>query len=332
MAAFVAFASLLGLLVLATVLRPLWRDARAVALGVACVSVLSAALLYLLVGTPQALDPAARQAPQTLEAAIDQLKAALERDPQQADGWALLGQAYLRLDDAANARDALGKAANLAPDNPDYLTEAAQARALADPGRRFDAQALGLLQAALKRNPNHQRARWFLGVAQRQSGKPAEAAATWQPLLAMISADTAGSLRREINLARSEAGLSPLPDQPAAASAPLLSVSVRLAPALAERIRLHPGATVFVIARQPGSPMPVAAQKHAASALPFTAHLGDADSPMPTLKLSQVKDVELVARLSVSGEANRQDGDLESKPVRVTLPTDNPVALVIDAP
>ena len=41
MAAFVAFASLLGLFVLATVLRPLWRDARAVALGVACVSVLS---------------------------------------------------------------------------------------------------------------------------------------------------------------------------------------------------------------------------------------------------------------------------------------------------
>ena len=52
---------------------------------------------------------------------------------------------------------------------------------------------------------------------------------------------------------------------------------------------------------------------------------------MPTLKLSQLQEVELVARLSASGEASRQDGDLESKPVRVKLPADKPVQLVIGA-
>lgn len=333
MTVFIAIAALLCLIVLATLLRPLWRDARGVALGIGVITLLSTALLYRLIGTPQALDPASGQAPQTLEEAVVQLKAALARDPQQAQGWALLGQAYLRMEDAANARDAFAKAAKLAPENADFLTEAAQSRAMANANRSFDKQALGLLESALKVDPNHQRARWFLGVAQRQTGKSAEAAATWAPLLAQVSTDTAASLRREINAARADAGLSPLAEAatpPAAAT--LLTVEVALDPALAERVRLQPNATVYVIARQPGSPMPVAAQKHAVSELPFSAALSDADSPMPTLKLSQLQEVELVARLSASGEANRQEGDLESKPMRVKLPADRPVQLVIGTP
>ena len=331
MAVFLMIALLLCLLVLATLLRPLWQGARGVALGIGIAVLLSTGLLYKLVGTPQALDPATRQAPRTLEEAVVQLQAALARDPAQADGWALLGQAYQRLGDASNARDAFAKAAKLAPDNADFLTEAAQSRALADPSRTFDAQAVALLEAALKANPAHERARWFLGVAQRQAGRNAEAAATWAPLLAQVDAATAASLRKEINAARAQAGLAPLAEP--AAPAPLLSVKVALDPALAARVRLRPDATVFVIARQVGGPpMPVAAQKHAVSELPFTAALGDADSPMPTLKLSQLREVELVARLSESGEAMRQDGDLESKPVRVTLPATGPVDLVIGTP
>ncbi len=332
MAAFLGFAALLCLIVLATLLRPLWRDARGVALGIGAITLVSTALLYQLVGTPQALDPASRQAPRTLEEAVVQLKAALARNPQQAEGWALLGQAYLRMEDAGNARDAFAKAARLAPDNADFLTEAAQSRAMANPSRTFDADALALLEAALKADTNHQRARWFLGVAQRQAGKHAQAADTWAPLLTQVSADTATSLRKEINAARADGGLPPLAEaaaQPAATAQ--LNVEVALDPALAERVRLRADATVFVIARQPGSPMPVAAQKHTVSELPFSAALSDADSPMPTLKLSQMQEVELVARLSANGDASRQEGDLESKPVRVKLPAEKPVRLVIGA-
>ena len=57
--------------------------------------------------------------------------------------------------------------------------------------------------------------------------------------------------------------------------------------------------------------------------------LDDADSPMPTLKLSQMPEVELIARLSSSGIANKQEGDIESQPVRLRLPTKEPVKLVI---
>lgn len=333
MAALIVIAIVLGLIVLATVLRPLWASARGVALGIAGISLLSAGLLYQLLGTPQALDAAARQAPQTLEAAIEQLKAALARDPKQAEGWVLLAQAYQRTGDTGGARDAFAKAAALSADDADLQTDAAQARAMADAAHNFDAQALALLHRALQINPKHQRARWFLGVTQRQAGQNAQAAATWAPLLAQVDASTAASLRAEINVARHEAGLPPLPDAPpTAAPAALLNVHVTLDPALAARVRLQPNATVFVIARQVGGPpMPVAAQKHTASELPFDASLSDADSPMPTLKLSQLQEVEILARLSASGEAMPQAGDLQSKPIRVTLPAKTPVNVVIAA-
>lgn len=60
---FVLLATLLSLLALAVLLRPLWRGARTVALGVAVLVLASTALLYRLVGTPQALDPAAAPCP-----------------------------------------------------------------------------------------------------------------------------------------------------------------------------------------------------------------------------------------------------------------------------
>jgi cytochrome c-type biogenesis protein CcmH len=90
---------------------------------------------------------------------------------------------------------------------------------------------------------------------------------------------------------------------------------------------------VFVIARVPGGPpMPVAVQKHALAELPLQVTLDDADSPMPTQPLSAHPEVEVFARLSASGQANRQDGDVDSPIVRVRLPHAGPVPLVIGGP
>jgi cytochrome c-type biogenesis protein CcmH len=57
--------------------------------------------------------------------------------------------------------------------------------------------------------------------------------------------------------------------------------------------------------------------------------LDDSDGPMPTAKLSSLRQVEVFARLSESGQATRQDGDLESAPVRVDLPAKSAVTLVL---
>ena len=332
---FAAIATALTLVVLGLVLRPLWRvpATRVSALGLVAGLALATYALYRMVGTPAALDPAARTAPETLQGAITQLEARLQQDPGQVDGWRLLGRAYASADDADKSRDAYARAAALSPDEPDVLVEAAEARALATPEHRFDPQAVALLQHALALQPQHQRARWFLGIAQRQAGDAAAAAATWQPLLDLVDAKAAAPLRQQVELARKDAGLPPLPPTSApVATAPALQVRVSLDPSLAARLRLRGDATVFVIARMPGGPpMPVAAEKHAASELPFIASLDDDDSPMPTQKLSGLHEVELIARLSESGDATPQAGDLQSLPVRVQLPATGPIDLVIGA-
>ena len=328
-AMFVVVAALLVALVLAFVLRPLWRARRGVALGMGAALAMSAVALYLLVGTPAALDPAAREAPATLTDAIGRLEAQLAKAPNDAEGWRLLGRAYASEQQAGKARDAFARAATLAPDNPDVLAEAAEASAFADPQRRFDARAIAWLRHAVDVQPRNQRARWLLGVSQRQAGRNAEAAATWAPLLADVDPATQSALREQIDAARQAAGLPPLPAAAASATGPALAVRVRLDPKLAARV--GPDASVFVIARMPGGPpMPIAVERHGASELPFTASLDDADSPMPSGRLSAQREVELVARVSQAGTAMPQAGDLESAPVRVLLPARTPVALAID--
>lgn len=330
MAAFAIASLLLVLLVLGYVLRPVWRDRPAAGIGVLATLAITTGLVYALIGTPRALDPAQRQAPETLLEAISQLQAELERDPNQVEGWRLLARAHGAEGRWAEARDAYARALRLAPDEPALLAEAAEARAQAADGRRFDAEAVAMLRHALQIEPDHQRARWFLGIAQRQAGRPAEAVATWEPLLGQVDATTAGSLRQQINLARADAGMEPLPEQaPVPASMASITVSVSLDPALA--MQYPDGATVFVIARQPdGPPMPVAVEKLRASGFPLTVTLDDRDSPMPTLKLSQLDRVELIARISASGDATARPGDFESTPMQVDTAPDAAAALLID--
>jgi len=330
---FLLVGGVMALLVLAALLRPLWRESRGVVGGIALAFVVATIALYRVVGTPAGLDAKASVAmPQTLDDAIAQLKAQLERDPDQPEGWRLLGQAYTTEQRYADARDAYAHAAALAPKDADVLVEAAQSRALASEQRRFDAQAVAFLEQAIALQPQHQRALWFLGIAQRQAGKNAEAAKTWEPLLAIVEPATADSLRAQINEARSAAGLAPLP-APAAPAAPTgagLRVRVALDPDFASRVRLRGDAVVFVIARAAGGPpMPVAVERHALQDLPLDVVLDDADGPMPTQKLSALREVEVLARVSASGNAMPQPGDMESAPVKVSLPAGASVDVVI---
>ena len=291
--------------------------------------------LYYLVGTPEAAAPTARTGePASLREGVVELQRALERDPQRADGWALLGRSQQALGNLAEANRAFARAVQLAPDEPELLVEAAQTRAQADPAKQFDDTALQWLRHAQRLAPGSERAGWLIGIAQRQRGQDAEAAATWEALLPRLDPGAATALREQIAIAREKAGL-PAAAAPSAAAtaAPALTVTVALDPAFAARARLRDDASIFVIARIPGGPpMPVAVEKHRLANLPLRVTLDDADSPMPTQPLSALKEVEVFARLSASGQANRQEGDIDSPAVRVPLPHAEPVPLLIGGP
>ena len=334
MSLFVAIAALLALAVFGVVLRPLWRESRGLVIGGFVALGLATFALYRLMGTPAATDQVANAAPTTLGEAILQLQAELERNPNQPQGWLLLGKSLASEGRFAESSDAFARAVKLLPDDPDLLVEAAQSRLYASSERKLDAQSIAWVKHALSVQPGHQRATWLLGISQRQEGRSAEAAKTWEPLLAQVDAATAATLRQQIDAARADAGLPPLPAPagPAnqASGANALTVKVALDPDFAIRVRLRGDATVFVIARVPGGPpMPVAVEKHSLSELPLTVTLDDGDSPMPTQKLSALKEVEVFARLSASGDPMRQAGDIESAAVKVDLPSSVPTELVL---
>lgn len=325
---FAVLAIVMTLATVAALVSALRRGAMRVAVAVSLLVPVLVAGMYVLVGTPQALDPRQRSAPDSLEDAIARLEADLQRDPRQPEGWMLLGRAYAGLERHEEARDALQRAAQLMPDDDALQVEAAQARARAAPDRRFDAVAVEALRTVLARNPDHQHARWYLGIAQRQAGDDAGAVDTWTQLLPVLDGAAATALREQIAIAREAAGL-PAPEAADGAGAHAVRVRVRLDP---DAPPPPPDAMVFIIARQPGGPpMPVAVQRHPVTALPLDIVLGDADSPMPTQPLSALATVEIVARISRSGDATRASGDAESAPVQVPLPTDAPVDLVIGA-
>lgn len=320
MSIFVVIALVLAVATLVLTFAPLLHRHRGTGIALVVAGLAITGGLYALVGTPAALDPESRSAPRTLADAVSRLETEMQRDPGQAEGWRLLADAYRAQSRFADASDAFARAVELQPKDPDLLAQAAEARALAHPERRFDAQALALLARALAMDPAHQRASWFLGVAQRQAGKPAEAARTWEALLARVDASTATALRTQIQSARADAGLPPLPDQPAGAPSARITVRVEIAPALREG--LAPSTPVFVLARAPGGPpMPVAARRLTLGDLPADVELTDGDSPMPTQKLSSLPRVEVLARVSKGGDATAVSGDLESPPVAMDVGT-----------
>jgi cytochrome c-type biogenesis protein CcmH len=330
------------------------RAAFASLLGVALLLPLSALLLYRLVGSPEALDPAnlippqAEHSAEDMDKAIAGLAAKLKQQPDDAQGWALLGRAYQAMNRMEESRDALKQAHEHAPDDTDLAVEYAQSIALAAPDHRLAGDARALLDAVLKKDPKNQRALWLSGIADYQDEKYPEAIATWKTLLPLLDADSdvARSVRNEIAdaEARRDGREPPAPEQAAdeastaaANAAPeaapnggaKLTVNVSLDPKLKDK--LDGDATLFVFARAAsGPPMPLAIQRLKASQLPLTVTLDDSMSMMPAMKLSKFPEVVVGARVSKTGNAMPQSGDLQTLTQPIASNRAEPIALTID--
>ncbi|MFT3805555.1 tetratricopeptide repeat protein [Arenimonas sp.] len=329
MTIFVLSAALLVLVAVAFATAPLWRQSRGLAMALAVILPLGVVGLYQLQGTPAALDPANLRAPQNIDEAIAMLQARLEREPDNVEGWILLARSHAAQENYGLAARAYARAHALAPDDADLGVEYAEAMMRNAGAQGAPAEAVVLLEAALRANPNNQRALLLSGMQRMQAGKPAEASALWERLLPMLEPAAAGALRAQIDMARVAAQLPPM--SPMADSKPLLTIEVGIAPDLAAQAR--PGDVLFVFARSPeGGGPPFAVKRIALDALPMRVTLGDDDSPMPAAKLSAQKTVQVVARLSRSGNAQAGSGDIEAEPLTVDLADAAPINLTLSRP
>lgn len=336
--AFYLIAAVMIAAALALLLWPLVRHGRlqgrpgslfALVLAVAFVLPLSAGGLYLLVGTPVALDGVAAQPSMDIDQAVAELRDHLRQQPNDLQGWMLLAQTEAALHQNAQARDAYDQALRLDPKNGAAMVGWAEADSMVRDDHKIEGRALDLLKQAVQADPTNQRGLWLLGISQFQHEDYAASAATWrrlQPLLEPGS-NVAKAVTEQIAVAEARAGGEPA--SAASAEGPHLTVQVQLAPAL--RDKLKPGAALFVYARaEQGPPMPLAVARLDASQLPATVTLTDAMAMAPQFKLSSADKVFVGARISASGQATAQTGDLEGDAGVVPVDQADPVRVVID--
>lgn len=243
--------------------------------------------------------------------------AAAQAVPGTAEGWLAQGRSYVALGRFRDAATAWRRAAELRPDDATVLADFADVLAMAQ-GRRLAGEPARLVQRALDADPRHLKALALAGSVAYESRDYAAARGYWERALALVPAesDVARSMRANVAQAtRLEAAMGGVAAAPASDTT-ALALEIRLAPAL--QSRLAPGDTLFVAARPAqGARMPLAALRQPVGAWPVKVTLGDAQSLQPARPLSGEREVVVVARISRSGQAGPQPGDLlgESAPV-----------------
>ncbi len=337
MTMFVAIGALLALLTLALLTWPLWRRSSAaqgdaspkpLLFGVTGFVCAIAVAGYAWLGTPKALDsaliaaaPAGNGGPVTseqIEAMVEGLNARLKDNPNDVEGWAMLGRSHMVLGRHAQAVPALQKAVALRGDDATLLTEYADALAVVN-SRNLDGEPSRLLAQALTIDPNYPKALLLSGMHAFQQKNYPKALQQWEKVLQLApGGELAQQLQGVIAQARERAGgvaptaAASAAAAPKAAAAPGTSVSgtVTLAPALAAKAR--PDDTVFVFARAAeGARMPLAILRKQVKDLPLAFTLDDSMAMSPAARLSSAPRVVVGARISASGQATPQPGDLQ---------------------
>ena len=292
---------------------------------------------YATLGTPQALDPAVRAArgdgggaghsitAEQIEAMVDKLAARLKDNPGDVEGWAMLGRSYAVLGQHPQAMAAFKQAAALKPDDAVLLADYADSMAMVN-GRNLEGEPSRLIARALEVDPNNLKALSLAGTAAFMRKDYALALRHWERMQqAAPDSDFARQIQGGIEEARRLAATAgqtvpapaaPRSDTVQAAGSATISGVVRLAAGV--RSKVAPEDTLFVYARPAQGPrMPLAILRKQVKDLPLRFTLDDSMAMSPAARLSSAQQVVVNARISKTGTATPQPGDLlgESEPV-----------------
>lgn len=240
----------------------------------------------------------------------------LERDPSNGPGWALLARSYLNTQQFADADKAFGKAAKLLPPDAQLLADWADAHVMAN-NRAWDKAGAELVQRALASDAKNLKALALAGTEATDRGDYRKAATYWDRMRAAAAPGSPEAQQAEANLADAKArasGKAPAGAGPVTNSGAngRISGKVELAAPVAAA---NPDAVVFVFAKDPKGGPPIAAKRFKARELPVTFTLEDGDAMIPGRGLSSAGEVLVSARLSKSGDAVAQPGDIESESI-----------------
>ncbi len=306
--------------------------------------------MYAWLGSPALIDgkavPRATTASHgaggmTMAEAIAKLEQRLQENPDNAEGWYMLARSYIAENRYDKAASAMERVIELTGEtDPNLLLQYADALAMADNGRVAGKPA-EIVHKALAIKPDFPEALWLAGIAESQSDNLGKAIAYWRKAVPLLESqpESQAELKNQIDIAEKKlaemggtvpelAEQAPAANSGSAAGASI-RVSVDIAPQLATKA--DPDDAVFIYARAAsGPPMPLAATRTTVSALPVTVTLDDSQAMMPQMKLSSSPQIIVGARISKSGQAIPQPGDLEGTEGPFNTSDTKEVAVTID--
>ena len=259
---------------------------------------------------------------QSVDQAIASLEQKLKENPNDIDGWIMLGRSYLMLEKYDAAVEAYRNANELSNSaNPDVLVAYGEAKVFAS-GQKFDESSRWLFDKALKINPNFEKGLWYAGLAAYQLKDYRTAIEHWEKLMQQVPDDqeqVKSALDIYLSDAKQKVGIEiasnisentdTSPPKPTPKNVASITVSVSLRDGFHNKFENSD--TLFIYARaQSGPRMPLALVKMTAGDLPTTVTLDDSVSMMPGMTLSSMDQVEVIARISKSGQAIMQSGDI----------------------
>jgi len=314
--------------------------------------------LYSEVGTPEAIGLTANRPahPATADAMgesdidtmVASLRSRLTESPDSLEGWILLARTLKTMQRYPEALDALQTANRIAPGNPQIMVELAEARVFVSDDGQIDPESVAMLERAIELDPSQQKGLWLLGIAAAQAGDLDGAVSRWETLLAQLEPGdpVAQSIRSQIDEANARRGnpveaMAAMPaEQPSPSPSPpppdadgsWRGTPVRVVPSEAAMAKIPTGSTLFVVVRSPGPAVgpPLGVRRVVDPVLPLDITISDGDSMLQERKISLESEVQLQARISLSGSPAAAVGDWQSAPVTVPLSAADTVELVID--
>lgn len=249
------------------------------------------------------------EADHEMEGLVVALEERLNQRPEDLEGWMMLGRSYMSMGRYGDGARAFRQAANLdGNQNPQILADLGEAIGLSDP-MGLQGEAAGIFERVLAQSPSHPKALWYGGLNAFENSDFALAEQRLSLLLTLNPPETLVPIIEErITAARAHTGV--MPAQPAApAAAPNgIQLQISLDPALAARI---PGPTpVFIIARNSGGGPPLAVIRSSSAELPLAVELTDANAMMEGVTITDQPELELIARVALSGSPAQRPGDL----------------------
>jgi len=312
------------------------QGVRWVALPVAVLLPVLALGMYWQFGSPQLLQAPApeQQAQQPAMPPIDELVARLETkmqaQPDDPKGWEMLGRSYVVMERYPEAAAAYAKAVGLVGEQrADLLADYAEVLALQKEGQ-LTGQPATLVAKALSLEPEQPKILWLAGLVAVQQRDYPLAIQHWEKLLTKLTPDSESwqsvsmhlkelKLESEMPVAAAATKPAEAPTETAVVNSnKRLSIQVEIDPALHDKLK--PEDTLFIYARAATGPrMPLAIVRKQAKDLPATATLDDTMAMTPAMRLSQFPQVIAVARISSTGSAMPQAGDLLGESLPLSL-------------